>query len=142
MKILLPSLVVFLLLCSGLSLFAQNNADLEKNKAIAVKFHELKAEDVDVLIAVDFMGHSNDMSWSRENHRQALNTTHKTYKSEDKILSMVAEGDMVAIRFVRTGEMEGRPVKLDMMQFMHISDGFIVEIWEAYNPEQLEPQIE
>ena len=131
-----------LLLCSGLSLFAQANADLEKNKAIAVKYHELKAEDVDVLIAVDFMGHSNDMNWTRENHRQALNTSHKTYKSKDKILSMVAEGDLVALRLVRSGEMEGKPVELDMMQFMHISDGVIVEIWEVFNPGQIESQSE
>lgn len=55
---------------------------------------------------------------------------------------MVAEGEMVAIRFIRTGEMEGKPVKLDMMQFMHISDGVIVEIWEAYNPGQIESQSE
>ena len=142
MKKILPSIVVFLLLCSGLSLFAQDNANLEKNKAIAVKYHELKAEDVDVLLAVNFVGHSNDMTWTRENHRQALNTTHKTFKSEDKILSMLAEGDIVAIRFVRMGEMEGKPVKLDMMQFMHILDGVIVEIWESYNPEQFESQIE
>lgn len=55
---------------------------------------------------------------------------------------MVAEGDMVALRFVRTGEMEGKPVKLDMMQFMRISDGVIAELWEVHNPEQLESQIE
>jgi len=55
---------------------------------------------------------------------------------------MVAEGEMVAIRFIRTGEMEGKPVKLDMMQFMHISDGVIVEIWEAYNPGQIESRSE
>ena len=142
MKKLLPVLATLLLICSGPGLFAQDNANLEKNKAIAVKYHELKAEDVDVLFAADFTGHSNDMTWNRESHRQALNTTHKTFKSKDKILSMLAEGDLVAIRFVRSGEMEGKPVKIDVMQFMRISNGLIVELWEAYNPEQLESQLE
>ena len=142
MKKFMPMLVALLLLCSGLSLFAQDKADLEKNKAIAAKYHELKAEDVDALIAEDFVGYSNDMSWTRENHRQALNTSHKTFKSKDKIVSMLAEGDMVAIRFVRSGEMEGKPVKMDIMQFMRISDGLIAEIREIFNPEQLQAQIE
>ena len=142
MKKLLPSLVVFLLLCSGLSLFAQDNANLEKNKAIAVKFHELKAEDVDALLDVNFVGHSNDMTWTRENHRQALLTSHKTFKSEDRMLSMVAEGDLVALRFVRSGEWEGKPVELDIMQFMRISDGLIVEIWEAYDQKKADSLME
>jgi len=142
MKKILTMVAALLLFCSGLSLFAQENANLENNKAIAVKFHELNAEDVDALLDVNFVGHSNDMAWTRENHRQALLTSHKTFKSEDRMLSMVAEGEMVAIRFIRTGEMEGKPVKLDMMQFMHISDGVIVEIWEAYNPGQIESQSE
>ena len=136
---LLAALLIF---CSAFGLFAQENAQLEKNKAIAVKYHELKAEDVDALIAEDFKAQSNDMTWTRENHRQALLTSHKTYKSKDKILSMVAEGDMVAIRFVRTGEWEGKPVKLDMMQFMRISEGLIVEIWESYDQKDLDSQME
>lgn len=142
MKNYLPAPVALFLLCSGISLFAQENTDLEINKAIAVKYHELKAEDVDALFAGDFKGHSNDLDWTRESHRQALNTSHKTFKSKDKILSMIAEGDMVAIRFVRSGEMEGKPVEVDVMQFMRISDGVISEVWESFNPEQIQAQIE
>ena len=135
-------MAALLLLCSGLSLFAQDKATLEKNKAIAVKYHELKAEDVDALFAVDFKGHSNDLDWTRESHRQALNTSHKSFKSKDKIISMLAEGDMVAIRFVRSGEWEGKPVKVDMMQFMRITDGVIVEIWESYDQKKVDSQME
>ena len=142
MKKILTMLAALFLLCSGLSLYAQDKAKLEKNKAIAVKFHELKAEDVDALIAEDFVGRSNDMTWTRENHRQALNTSHKTFKSKDKILSMVAEGDLVALSFVRSGEWEGKPVELDMMQFMRISDGLIVEIWEAYDQKKADSLME
>ena len=142
MKKIITTMAALLLLCSGLSLFAQDKATLEKNKAIAVKYHELKAEDVDALFAVDFKGHSNDLDWTRESHRQALNTSHKSFKSKDKIISMLAEGDMVAIRFVRSGEWGGKPVKVDMMQFMRITDGVIVEIWESYDQKKVDSQME
>ena len=55
---------------------------------------------------------------------------------------MLAEGDMVAVRFERSAEIEGKPVKVDVMQFLRISDGVIAEVWETYNPEQIASQTE
>jgi len=142
MKKLLFLFVGLFLVYTSSNIFAQNNTDQERNKEIAVKYHELNPGNIDAILAGDFTGHSNEKTWNRENHRQALNTTFKEIKVEDKIVHIVSENDLVAIRFIRMGEVEGKSFSIDIMQFMQFKNGKIAEIWEVYDPNQYESQVE
>jgi hypothetical protein len=116
--------------------FVQDNTEQERNKQIAVIYHELDPKDIDEILAVDFIGHWNGNDWNREDHRRAWSNN----EAKDKIVFMIAENDMVAVKFVRMGENEGKSLSVDVMQFMQIKDGKIVEIWELFNQSQLESQ--
>ena len=138
MKKLLFSFVALFLVYASSNIFAQDNTDQERNKEIAVKYHELNPDDIDAILAVDFIGLTNENTWNRENHRQAW--TNNT--AEDKIVHIVAENDLVAIKFIRMGEVEGKSFSVDAMQFMRFKNGKIAEIWEVYDPNQYESQVE
>jgi hypothetical protein len=126
-------IVTALLLFGGIA-FSQNKADIDSNKKVAVIYHELDPNDIDDILAVDFIGHTNEFDWTREAHQQNWSNN----KAEDKIIYMVAENDMVAVKFRRMWENEGKSYILDMMQFIRFKDGKIAEIWEIMNPAQLE----
>ena len=134
MKRLLLSFIAVLLVCPSSNIFAQNNTDQERNKKIAVKYHELNPDDIDAILTEDFIGRTNEDTWDREVQRQFW----KDQKAEDKILHLVAEDDMVAIRFIRTGEFEGEKIRAHAMQFMRFENGKIAEIWEIFGQSQVE----
>jgi hypothetical protein len=138
MKKFLFSFVALFLVYASSNIFAQDNTDQERNKEIAVKYHELNPDDIDAILTVDFIGLTNENTWNRENHRQAW--TNNT--AEDKIVLIVAENDLVAIKFIRMGEVEGKSFSVDAMQFMRFKNGKIAEIWEVYDPNQYESQVE
>ena len=138
MKKLLFLFVALFLVYASSNIFAQNSTAQERIKEIAVKYHELNPDDIDAILAVDFIGHSNEKTWNRENHRQ----TWTNYTAEDKIVHIVSENDLVAIRFIRMGEFEGKSYSVDAMQFMQFKNGKIAEIWEVYDPNQFESQVE
>lgn len=123
--------VTALLLFAGIA-FSQNKADIERNKKVATIYHKLDPNDIDNILAVDFKGHTNELNWTRDDHRQYWSNN----KAEDKIVYMVAENDMVAVKFIRTWN----SVSSDVMQFMRFKDGKIIEIWELFNQSQLESQ--
>jgi predicted SnoaL-like aldol condensation-catalyzing enzyme len=51
---------------------------------------------------------------------------------------MVAENNLVAVRFIRTGEIEGESFSAEVMQFMRFENEKIVEVWEVYDASQFE----
>lgn len=116
------------------SAFVQNNAEQERNKEIALKYHELNPDDIDDILAVDFIGHWNGGDWNREDHRQ----TWSNNEAEDNIIHIVAENDLVAVKFTRSAESGGESFGVDVMQYMQIKDGMIVEIWELFDQNQLD----
>ena len=120
--------------------FVQDNTEQERNKEIALKYHELNPDDIDAILTEDFIGRigMSGRSWNREGHRNVWSNR----KAEDEILHIVAEGDMVAIRFIRTGEMEGKSYSVDVMQFMRFENGKIAEIWEMFDQNQLDSQLD
>ncbi len=121
--------VVIILVFSSGVINAQKNIDVEKNKKVAALYHELNPEDIDGILTEDFIGRSNSSTWNREAHRKNWSNN----KGEDKILHLIAEGDLVAIRFMRTMEWNGKIIKFEMMQLMLFENGKIVEIWENYD---------
>ena len=110
------------------------------NKKIAAKYHELNPDDIDAILTEDFIGRfgTNGNTWNREDHRQFWSNN----KAEDKILHLVAEGDLVAISFIRMGEQEGKSFSMNIMQFMQFENGKIAEIWEMFDQNQLESEDE
>ena len=80
----------------------QVNTKLQKNKEIATRYHDLNPNDIDTILAADFIGRNEKsrFTWNVEDHRKYL--TNGDYKV-DAILQQVAEGNWVATRFVRTG---------------------------------------
>ncbi len=119
--------------CSFNQIIGQNSDEVERNKQIAVKYHKLDPNDIDDILSDDFIGHWNDNSWNREDHRQNWSNNQAT----DKIVHMIADKDMVAVKFIRSGKIEGKPYNVDVMHFMQIKNGKIVEIWELFNQDQL-----
>ena len=135
-----------LLLIAG-SGFCQEKIDknakmsVEENKKIAVMYHDLNPEDIDMILTEDFIGRheQNKFTWNRENHRQAW-TTNKNMK--DSIYHQIAEGDWVATRFIRTGTYQGRIMKAEIMHFKRFQNGKIAEIWEYTDHRQWEEDVE
>jgi hypothetical protein len=117
----------------------QVNTEIQKNKEIAVKYHELNPNDIDIILTDNFIGRNEKsrFTWNREDHRKYL--TNGTYK-EDSIFNQIAEGNWVATRFFRKGEWQGDTVKYEMMQFKRFENGKISEIWEYGDSKQLETE--
>ena len=121
--------------------FGQNKADIENNKRISTLYHQLNAGDVDIILNEDYIGGDEQRrrSWNREDHRKFL--SNGIYK-KDSILNQVAEGDLVATRFVRTMDWNGKRVSVEAMQFKRFEKGKISEIWEYGDRGQVETEEE
>jgi predicted SnoaL-like aldol condensation-catalyzing enzyme len=131
-------IVVILILTFG-SISCQKNNEIQKNKEIAVKYHNLNPDDIEAILSDNFIGRNekNRFTWNRENHREYL--TNGIYK-EDSIFYQIAEGDWVATRFFRKGEWKGDTVKYEMMHFKRFENGKIAEIWEYGDTRQVETE--
>lgn len=115
----------------------QVNTELQKNKEIATKYHELNPENIDIILTDNFIGrHAKDrFTWSKEDHRKYL--SNGEFK-KDSIFNQVAEGNWVATRFIRTGLLNGDTVSVECMHFKRFDNGKIAEIWEYFDPRQIE----
>ena len=113
---------------------------VEENKRIAAKYHDLNPDDVDEILAEDFIGRheQNSWTWNRESHREFL-TSHPEMK--DTIDGQIGEGDWVATRFTRTMNFRGKNVKIEGMHFKRFQNGKIAEIWEYGDSKQLEKEV-
>ena len=133
-------IAVILILTSG-SIYGQKNNEVQKNKEIAVKYHQLNPNDIDVILTDNFIGRheKNQSTWNREDHRNFL--TNSGYK-EDSIFHQIAEGDWVATRFFRNIEWNGDTVKVEVMHFKRFENGKIAEIWEYGDSKQFETEEE
>jgi predicted ester cyclase len=116
---------------------------LEKNKTLARRFHDLILEDIDEVLAPNFIGHDiAGHTWNRDQHKKFLAEDLASFADlHDRIHDMVAEGDRVAVRFTRSGifkaqyqdyEPTSKTVNFPVMELIHIANGKIVEIWD-YN---------
>ncbi|MCU0473668.1 MAG: ester cyclase [Bacteroidales bacterium] len=132
-------IVVILILTFG-SISCQKNNEIQQNKEIAVKYHNLNADDIEAILSDNFIGRNEKsrFTWNRENHREYL--TNGIYK-EDSIFYQIAEGDWVATRFFRKGEWKGDTVKYEMMHFKRFENGKIAEIWEYGDTRQIEIEV-
>lgn len=137
-----PLLLIALVLVSTYGCkYDQSNTEMQKNKEIAVKYHNLNPNDIDAILSINFIGRNEKsrFTWNVEDHRKYL--TNGTYKV-DSIFHQVAEGNWVATRFFRKGVWKGDTVKYEMMHFKRFENGKIAEIWEYGDSNQLETEEE
>lgn len=113
---------------------------IEQNKKIAVKYHDLNADDIDEIFAEGFIGHGEYHDWDLESHRDYLSSERYMV---DSISCQIAEGDWVATMFTRTMDYQGERITLPIMHFKRIEDGRIAEVWEYYDySEESEESVE
>jgi steroid delta-isomerase-like uncharacterized protein len=120
----------------------------EKNKAVArTAVEEVlgrgKVEHYDTLYSPDYVSHNSAREADRDADRRATQGWHRAFPdlrlSIDKI---IAEGDLVAVRFIaegtNTGSANGLPatgkkVRIPGMTIFRIVDGKIVEEWASFD---------
>ena len=109
---------------------------VEENKKIARAYFDHKPDDVELILTVDFIGHTHAMIWNRDDHQK----TWRTFPSQlkDTIHEQIAESDWVATWFTRSGIFENNPVKWDFMSFTRFVGGKISEVWEIADSKQFE----
>ncbi len=122
----LALVLIFACGCSN----AQKNTEILKNKEIAAKYHDLNPNDIDAILAADFIGRNEKsrFTWNVEDHRKYLYQW--KLQSGYYFWQQVAEGNWVATRFVRTGILDGDTLQYEMMHFKRFENGKISEIWE------------
>ncbi len=111
---------------------------LEENKGISTLYHERNLDDIDKVLADNFIGsfyftEPEAITWDEESHRSSITNSPDF---EDSILFQIAEGEWVATRFIRTGTYEGSLIKTEGMQFKQFENGKIIRSWEVFSPNQ------
>ena len=106
----------------------EKNEMLLKNKQVATIYHDLKAENVDSIFTVDFVGRGEQgFTWDLESHRNYL--SNGRYKV-DSIYHHVAEGEWIATMFSRTMDYQGERITVPIMHFKRFEGDKIAEVWE------------
>ena len=102
-------------------------------KRLSTLYHERNLEDVDKLLADDFIGsylyqNTEPDTWNKENHKNAIAARPDV---KDSVLIQIAENDWVAERFIRSANIDGTDMKAEIMQFKQFRDGKIVKSYEV-----------
>jgi predicted ester cyclase len=125
---------------------SERPSQLEANKSVVLRVHdELWSQGdlsaLDELVASDFLGHAPlGPDWQG---RQGLQTSIRAHRAtfpdwNERVVEIVAEGDLVAVRFISTGTDRGgflgnaptdRQVKIREFAIYRLADGKIVEQW-------------
>lgn len=131
--------VFVLILCTSCKEQIQDdNRSIEENKKISTLYHERNLEDIDKVLADNFIGsyffsEPEAITWDEESHRNSITTN---IDMKDSILVQIAEGEWVATRFIRTGTYDGSLVRTEIMQFKKFQNGKIVISHEVIGPLQ------
>ena len=127
---------------------------LEYNKALVRRWHDLESwKDVEAIaeiLAPDYLGHRLDQPEpvTREDVIRFVNEQRSPLPDpHDTIHEIVAEGDLVALRFTRTATFEGRLRELEptrrtdsvsMFQLVRVAGDQIAESWLVWDTAGLE----
>ncbi len=120
--------------------------DSEANKAIVRRYVELWSTGnlaiADEVLAADFVDHTHpDQAPGPESVKEVISAFHRGFPEVHiSIEQMIAEGDIVAFRFVLRGVHQGmfagfpptgKEVVLTGADFTRIADGKMVELWSC-----------
>ena len=111
--------------------------DAENNLKIANMYHDANPDDVDMILTEEFSGRNEEYrnTWDRENHRNFL-SKHPDIK--DTIFSQIGDGDLIATRFTRSMNYQGKDVNIDAIHFKRFENGKIAEVWEISDTKQVD----
>ena len=100
-------------------------------------YHDANPDDVDKILTEKFTGVNEEYgnTWNKEDHRGFL-SNHPEIK--DSIYSQIGEGDLIATRFTRTMNYQGKDVKIDVMHFKRFENGKIAEILEYSDTKEVD----
>jgi hypothetical protein len=135
-KLVLVVSVLVMAITSCQTVKEDTKSSSEENKKISTLYHERNLEDIDKIIADDFVGSyfyndTKPIIWNIEGHRNAIT---KFPGVRDSILVQIAEGDWVAERFIRSRNIEGIIMRNEVMQFKQFKNGKIIRSWELFSP--------
>ena len=101
--------------------------DAENNLKIANMYHDANPDDVDMILTEEFSGRNEEYrnTWDRD-HRNFL-SKHPDIK--DTIFSQIGEGDLIATRFTRSMNNQGKDVNIDAIHFKRFEKGNFAEVW-------------
>jgi predicted SnoaL-like aldol condensation-catalyzing enzyme len=134
--------VIILLSVSACQISTEyNESSVEENKKISAMFHDRNLEEIDVVMADNFLAtyyHSDSKlrTWDKEIHKNAIINRPDI---KDSIILEIAEGNWVATRLIRTSIENGGVKKTEILQMKKIQDGKITELFEIFSPPQYIP---
>ena len=103
----------------------------EQNREVCTRYHDLKVEEMDGILTQGFVGHGpKGATWTLDMHKEYWQTNRD--QMHDVIIEQVAEGNIVATRFIREGTSGGKHIKVAGMSFNRFEGGKIAEIWEIW----------
>ena len=111
--------------------------NVEKNKEIATIYHDTNPDNVDKILTEEFSGFNEEYknTWNKEGHQNFL-SNHPEIK--DTIYSQIGEGDLIATRFTRSMNYQGKDVNVDAIHFKRFENGKIAEIWEFSDTKEVD----
>jgi ketosteroid isomerase-like protein len=110
------------------------------NKEVSEMYHELNPDNMDDILADDFVGRwaKDKLVWDKKTHKAVW--TENRGGATDEIIRQVAEGNWVATWFKRSWLEDGDTTDWEMMQFKRFKDGKIDALWEYGDPTQNEEE--
>ena len=112
--------------------------NVARNREASSAYHRFIPEDIDGLLADDFVGHNEHsrFKWNKEDHKNYWSTNQ--HAASDTIYYQVANGNWVATLFERNMKWNGKDVNAQVMHFKRFEDGKIAEIFEFADSKQWE----
>ena len=100
----------------------------DQNMMVSDTYHQLNPEDIDEILTDDFVGWDEiGGKWTKQEHKAFWNVNKDL---ADSIIYQMANGNLVATSFKRSGKLNGEEVNGEAMQFKRFENGKIAELWE------------
>lgn len=152
-----PALWTLILLISisySNALFGQGNLTISANKEVVQKWFDMvnkhDLSEMNKVFAADYIWHTMD----GKDIRSTQDTSHVAFlrsvlsavpNSHYKIVSIIGEGDIVAVNTISTGTVQSpsgqKNINVKQMFFYRLSGGLIIEEWEVLDTDLMWKQM-
>ena len=106
----------------------------ETNKSIVMQYIEMwntgNAALADEVLAPTYVDHAHPEATGPASVKQAMLAFRSAFPDfHINIVSIIGEGDMVALRCILTRTQQGKEIVSHIMWFVRIADGKMVDLW-------------